>query len=71
MFFFSKEFFICNFPFIFDSQAKTLLLQLDQAIQMQNAVIQATSQAAFQVNRYSFTFLVSDKNMQVLGIFPG
>ncbi|XP_031633255.1 probable E3 ubiquitin-protein ligase HERC4 isoform X3 [Contarinia nasturtii] len=33
--------FLCNFPFIFDAKAKTLLLQTDQAIQMHHAVYQA------------------------------
>ncbi|XP_055315048.1 probable E3 ubiquitin-protein ligase HERC4 isoform X2 [Sitodiplosis mosellana] len=37
----SNEFFLCNFPFIFDAKSKTLLLQTDQAIQMHRAVMQA------------------------------
>lgn len=35
---------VCNFPFVFDSNAKSLLLQIDQAMQMQTAMIQAQSQ---------------------------
>ncbi|KAK9670873.1 hypothetical protein QE152_g41152, partial [Popillia japonica] len=30
----NKKFFLCNYPFIFDAQAKTLLLQADQRIQV-------------------------------------
>lgn len=35
------EFFLCNYSFIFDAKAKTLLLQTDQAIQMHRAVMEA------------------------------
>lgn len=34
---------MCEYPFLFDVKAKTLLLQTDQAIQMQKAINQATS----------------------------
>lgn len=37
----SNEFFLCNYPFVFDAKAKTLLLRTDQAIQMHRAVMQA------------------------------
>lgn len=36
----SNEFFLCDFPFIFDAKSKTLLLQTDQAIQMHRAVME-------------------------------
>lgn len=39
----STGFYLCNYPFLFDAKAKTLLLQTDQAIQMQNAMCQASS----------------------------
>ncbi|KAK9685781.1 HECT-domain (ubiquitin-transferase) [Popillia japonica] len=41
----NKKFFLCNYPFIFDAQAKTLLLQADQRIQMHTAMKNATQQA--------------------------
>lgn len=34
---------MCNYPFIFDAKAKTLLLQTDQSIQMQSAMQSVTS----------------------------
>lgn len=37
----SNEFYLCNYPFLFDAKAKTLLLQTDQAIQMHRAMMQA------------------------------
>lgn len=37
--------FICDFPFVFDASAKTILLQTDQAFQMHNATQQAHLQA--------------------------
>lgn len=43
----SNEFFLCNYPFMFDAKAKTLLLQTDQAIQMHRAVMQAQQNLFF------------------------
>lgn len=37
----TNGFFLCNYPFLFDAKAKMLLLQTDQAIQMQTAMQQA------------------------------
>ncbi|XP_018331399.1 probable E3 ubiquitin-protein ligase HERC4 [Agrilus planipennis] len=37
--------FLCNYPFIFDAQAKTQLLEADQSIQMQSAMNAAAQQA--------------------------
>ncbi|XP_044756595.1 probable E3 ubiquitin-protein ligase HERC4 isoform X2 [Coccinella septempunctata] len=37
--------FLCNYPFIFDAQAKTQLLETDQSIQMQNAMQSAAHEA--------------------------
>ncbi|XP_024937570.1 probable E3 ubiquitin-protein ligase HERC4 isoform X3 [Cephus cinctus] len=37
--------FFCNYPFLFDAQAKTILLETDQAIQMQSAMNEAASRA--------------------------
>ncbi|XP_063931720.1 probable E3 ubiquitin-protein ligase HERC4 isoform X2 [Zophobas morio] len=41
--------FLCNYPFIFDAQAKTLLLETDQGIQMQKAMQVAAQQAFFSL----------------------
>lgn len=35
----------CNYPFLFDAQAKTVLLETDQAIQMHSAMTQAAARA--------------------------
>ena len=43
----SGEFYICNFPFVFDAHAKSMLLQVDQAFQMQKAVQDAQNKAVF------------------------
>ncbi|CAG2062424.1 unnamed protein product, partial [Timema podura] len=37
--------FFCNYPFLFDAQAKTIVLQTDQSVQMQSAMNQAATQA--------------------------
>ncbi|KAL1117573.1 hypothetical protein AAG570_003888 [Ranatra chinensis] len=37
--------YLCNYPFLFDAEAKTLLLQTDQSIQMHSAVNEATQRA--------------------------
>ncbi|XP_071455632.1 probable E3 ubiquitin-protein ligase HERC4 [Hetaerina americana] len=37
--------FFCDYPFLFDVKAKTLLLQTDQSLQMQSAMNQATTRA--------------------------
>lgn len=39
----ASKFYLCDYPFIFDAKAKTLLLQTDQAIQMQSAMHTAAS----------------------------
>ncbi|XP_049820942.1 probable E3 ubiquitin-protein ligase HERC4 isoform X2 [Aethina tumida] len=41
----SGKLFLCNYPFVFDAQAKTLLLETDQSLQMQNAMQNAAQQA--------------------------
>ena len=41
----TSEFHICNYPFVFDAGAKTMLLQTDQAFQMHNASQQAATEA--------------------------
>ncbi|KAK9506239.1 hypothetical protein O3M35_008210 [Rhynocoris fuscipes] len=41
--------YFCNYPFLFDAQAKTLLLQTDQSMQMHNAVNEATQRAITQM----------------------
>lgn len=43
----TTTFHLCDFPFIFDVAAKTLLLQTDQHLQMQQAVHNAQSQVTF------------------------
>jgi hypothetical protein len=55
-----KRFFVCNYPFIFDSQAKTRLLQYDQASQMRAAASAAASQAAIQVLKITFPIALKD-----------
>nr|CAD7419287.1 unnamed protein product [Timema poppensis] len=37
--------FFCNYPFLFDAQAKTIVLQTDQSVQMQSAMNHAATQA--------------------------
>lgn len=37
--------YLCNYPFLFNAEAKTLLLQTDQAIQMQTAMSEAATRA--------------------------
>ncbi|CAD7081549.1 unnamed protein product [Hermetia illucens] len=44
-------FHLCNYPFLFNAEAKTLLLQTDQAIQMQSAMQNAATQGLY----YMFT----------------
>ena len=44
----ATDFHICNFPFVFDAGAKTVLLQTDQAFQMHNAAQQAVGEAVFR-----------------------
>ncbi|OXA56991.1 putative E3 ubiquitin-protein ligase HERC4 [Folsomia candida] len=41
----TRVFYFCDFPFVFDSQAKTLLLQTDQILQMQTAMKSAMNQS--------------------------
>lgn len=51
----SDKLYLCNYPFLFDAEAKTLLLQTDQAIQMQTAMNEAATRALF-------SFLTSLRN---------
>jgi E3 ubiquitin-protein ligase HERC4 len=44
----SGKLFLCNYPFIFDAQAKTLLLQTDQELQMRKAMQDAAQLALTQ-----------------------
>lgn len=39
-------FYLCDYPFLFDAKAKTLLLQTDQAIQKHSAMSNAATQNA-------------------------
>lgn len=48
----ANDFHLCNYPFLFDAKAKSLLLQTDQAIQMQAAMQQA--QQNHILNLFSF-----------------
>lgn len=45
----SNSFYLCNYPFIFDANAKHLLLQTDQALQMHYAMQNAASQSFFSL----------------------
>ncbi|XP_024882774.1 probable E3 ubiquitin-protein ligase HERC4 isoform X1 [Temnothorax curvispinosus] len=38
-----RKIYFCNYPFLFDAEAKTTLLETDQAIQMQSAMNEAAS----------------------------
>ncbi|XP_011257668.1 probable E3 ubiquitin-protein ligase HERC4 isoform X1 [Camponotus floridanus] len=40
-----RKIYFCNYPFLFDAEAKTTLLETDQAIQMQSAMHEAVSRA--------------------------
>ncbi|XP_078046235.1 HECT and RLD domain containing E3 ubiquitin ligase 4 isoform X1 [Augochlora pura] len=46
----------CRYPFLLDAQAKIILLETDQAIQMESAVTEATTRAA--MNRFFNPFAV-------------
>ncbi|KAG8232703.1 hypothetical protein J437_LFUL014721 [Ladona fulva] len=41
----SQSLYFCDYPFLFDARSKTLLLQTDQAMQMQSAINEATTRA--------------------------
>ncbi|XP_076636822.1 HECT and RLD domain containing E3 ubiquitin ligase 4 isoform X2 [Colletes latitarsis] len=46
----------CHYPFLLDAQAKTILLETDQAIQMQSAMNEAATRAAtYQMFLYPFS----------------
>ena len=45
--FFYKEFRLCNYSFVFDAKAKTLLLEADQNIQMHSAMQEAATRGVF------------------------
>lgn len=40
------DFYLCNYPFLFDAKAKTLLLELDQSIQMSVAAQPVSSSSS-------------------------
>lgn len=53
----------CDFPFVFDAQAKTLLLQTDQLLQMQSAMTKAQTQL---MSLFIFPQLVDPNEIQYL-----
>lgn len=53
----------CDFPFVFDAQAKTLLLQVDQLLQMQTAMTKAQTQL---MSLFIFPQLVDQNEVQYL-----
>lgn len=55
----NSKLYLCDYPFLFDARAKTLLLQTDQTIQMNSAMQQTGSMA------YLFTGTVSPDEMYV------
>lgn len=58
------NFYLCNYPFLFDAKAKTLLLETDQTIQMGTAISRATSMFPFISNENAFVYLnVSRENL--------
>ncbi|XP_063703150.1 probable E3 ubiquitin-protein ligase HERC4 isoform X2 [Culicoides brevitarsis] len=48
------NFYLCNYPFLFDAAAKTILLQTDQSIQMYNAMQSAANQGLLSMFTRSF-----------------
>ncbi len=42
------NFYLCNYPFLFDAKAKTLLLETDQSIQMNMAIHRTAANSAIQ-----------------------
>lgn len=56
----SNRFYLCNYPFIFDAQAKTCLLQTDQHIQMDEAMQESARNAVMALlmtNSFQFNAL--------------
>lgn len=45
----NNRMYFCDYPFLFDAQAKTILLETDQAIQMQSAMNEAATRAITQM----------------------
>ncbi|KAF7384056.1 hypothetical protein HZH68_014813 [Vespula germanica] len=45
----NNRMYFCDYPFLFDAQAKTVLLETDQAIQMQSAMNEAATRAITQM----------------------
>lgn len=57
---FQNRFYLCNYPFIFDAQAKTCLLQTDQHIQMDEAMQESARNAVMALlmtNSFQFNAL--------------
>ncbi|CAH0559582.1 unnamed protein product [Brassicogethes aeneus] len=78
--------YLCNYPFLFDAQAKTLLLETDQSIQMHRAMENAAQQAVlamlfspaavhsitqFLVLNVSREHIVRDALNELRGVEPG
>ncbi|ODN02865.1 putative E3 ubiquitin-protein ligase HERC4 [Orchesella cincta] len=59
----SRAVFLCDFPFVFDAQAKTLLLQTDQLLQMQSAMSKAQTQL---MSFFIFPQMVDPNEVQYL-----
>lgn len=57
---------MCNYPFVFDAKAKTLLLEADQNIQMQAAMQEAASRAFFPAALLSRMTAGAAANLQFL-----
>ncbi|XP_039277120.1 probable E3 ubiquitin-protein ligase HERC4 isoform X2 [Nilaparvata lugens] len=55
--------YFCNFPFLFDAEAKLSILQTDQSLQMQSAMQEAATQAFTQ---YLFTQIINPSASQFL-----
>lgn len=45
----NQDFYFCNYPFLFNAEAKTILLQVDQKLQMQQAMQAAATRAFTQL----------------------
>ncbi|XP_012283893.1 probable E3 ubiquitin-protein ligase HERC4 isoform X2 [Orussus abietinus] len=55
--------YFCDYPFLFDAQAKIILLETDQAIQMQSAMNEAATRAITHMLLSSFPINEADAHM--------
>ncbi|XP_011882075.1 PREDICTED: probable E3 ubiquitin-protein ligase HERC4 isoform X2 [Vollenhovia emeryi] len=63
-----RKIYFCSYPFLFDAEAKTTLLETDQAVQMQTAINEVASRAVRDVLRGS-TFLNIEQYSQFVILY--